>query len=147
MRCFNQDTGREIDVDILQFFPHNTPLPEVTTEDYLKQAATDIVSILQSPPTSTPSLKLNNTTRHALIYIANILNQAAPIPRVPSIESISPIQSQNNSVDPSPVRQHQNLPVPPAKDNSRQSTPVSLPRVVQNHKESQTCSVSNIELN
>ena len=90
MRCFNPDTGREIDVNTLQFFPHNTPLPEIATEDYLKQAATDIVSILQSLPTSTPSLKLNKTTRHALTYIANILNRAAPVPKVPSIERVFP---------------------------------------------------------
>ena len=143
MRCFNPDTGREIDVDTLQFFPHNTPLPEIATEDYLKQAATDIVSILQSPPTSTPSLNLNQTTSRALIYIANILNRAAPVPKVPSIESISPFKSPNMSLEPSPVHQNQSQPVSPAKDNSRQSTPaVPLPRVVQTQKKSQSPSLS-----
>ena len=122
LKCFNPSSGKEMDIDTLKFFPHSTPLPQIATEDFLKQAATDIISILQKPPSATPHLQLTNTTRHALIYIARILNKAAPLEPIPSIESLPPLQS--------PVPSTTNPSTSPSTTTTLKSfKPVTVPRV------------------
>jgi hypothetical protein len=49
-------TARERDVDTLQFFPKKIPFPSISTEDDLKQDASDILAILQKRPSSLPYL-------------------------------------------------------------------------------------------
>ena len=46
------------------FFPKTIKFPEITINDFLTQAATDITSLLAHPPTSTiPSLQAGNHTK------------------------------------------------------------------------------------
>ena len=70
-------TARERDVDTLKFFPKAIPFPTISTEDYLKQAASDILSrILQNPPASLPYLEYVDATKNVLIQTATLLGQA-----------------------------------------------------------------------
>jgi hypothetical protein len=80
VKCYIPASGRERDVDTLQFFPKTIPFPEVSTEDYLTQAASDILSILQRPPSNLPYLAYGDTTKNALVQIAKLLGRAAPAP-------------------------------------------------------------------
>ena len=40
---------REQDADTVEFFLMSTPFPRVLTDDYLRQAATDLADILRAP--------------------------------------------------------------------------------------------------
>ena len=57
IKCFFPKTRSERDVNTVTFFPKAIKFPEIHLDDFLKQAATDIIAILTSPPsTTTPSL-------------------------------------------------------------------------------------------
>ena len=66
-QCFFLATGKTRDSDTVEFFLKEIPFPKTKTEDYLIQAATDILILLQKPPKSLPSLKYGDDTRNALI--------------------------------------------------------------------------------
>ena len=110
------------DCDTVEFFPHSIPFPEVKLKDHLKQAATDIVTLLTHPPSSTvPSLKEGDPTRNALLTLAQILNRSDTIP-----EPMSTPDNTTNAVSPPRV--------------SKILSKVPLPRVppdtsLQHHKE------------
>ena len=82
VRCYLPSTTRERAVDTLQFFPKTIPFPEVSSEDYLKQAASDILAILRNPPTSLPYLAYGDATNNAIVQIATLLGRAATPPPV-----------------------------------------------------------------
>jgi hypothetical protein len=88
-------TARERDVDTLQFFPKAIPFPKITNDDYLTQAAGDIISILQSKPSPLPTLQYGDATKNALVAIAKLLGRAAPppaiLPRVPDPPLPTPV--------------------------------------------------------
>ena len=44
------ETGAIRDADTVQFFPEIVPMSQTSTEDFLKQAGKDILSVLQNPP-------------------------------------------------------------------------------------------------
>ena len=53
------------------------PFPKINTNDYLRQAAKDIITILTEPLTSTtPSLETGDETRNGLLKLASLLNIA-----------------------------------------------------------------------
>ena len=47
IKCFLPETRTEVITDTVTFFPSNIPFPKVNTEDFLKQAATDILHLLK----------------------------------------------------------------------------------------------------
>ena len=73
---------REVrDCDTVEFFPYSIPFPRVTLNDHLKQAATNIISILSNPPSTTvPSLLAGEDTNQALYEIAKLLGRVDNIP-------------------------------------------------------------------
>ena len=77
MRCFLPSSRSEVDSDTLAFFPHSLPFPKVSTDDFLRQAAMDIVTILTNPTetTLTPTLAAGDETHNALLQLANLLNR------------------------------------------------------------------------
>ena len=83
-KCYMTVTWRERDADTVEFSPKTTPFPRVLTDDYLWQAATDLVDILRSPKKNIPSLTYGSPTTNAYIHIAQILKRAAtpttPVP-------------------------------------------------------------------
>ena len=62
--------------DTVEFFSTVIPFPEVIIADYLRQAASNIISTLTTPPSSTyPSLSVRDPVRHALLEIATRLKR------------------------------------------------------------------------
>ena len=53
----------ERNCDTVEFFPNEVLFLRVSLDDFLKQVATDITTILMQPPSSvTPSLKVGDAT-------------------------------------------------------------------------------------
>ena len=119
VKCYLPSTTRERDVDSLQFFPTSIPFPNISTEEYLKQAASDIVAILQKPPSSIPYLAYGDTTQNALVQIATFLGRATTPPTAPQV----PIS------DPGPVQDPPRAPLPVHPPRVPTLLPVHPPRV------------------
>ena len=80
--------------DTVMFIPTTIPVPSTTIEDHLRQASSDIVTILSNPPKSHfPTLHLGDETKHAIQQIAELLNRAITKPTKPSTPSTSPSKS------------------------------------------------------
>ena len=63
--------------DRVEFFPHIIPFPQVKLKDYLKQAASDRMSVLAKPPSTTvPTLAAGDKTRNAILELAFMLKRA-----------------------------------------------------------------------
>ena len=78
--------------DTVTFLPKTVKFPEVRLVDHLKQAASDIVTLLTHPPSTTvPSLRAGDPVRNALLDIATTLNQVDHIPE-PKLSSPPVIQ-------------------------------------------------------
>ena len=83
-RCFKfymPVTCRKQYADTVEFFPTTTPFPRVSTDDYLRQGATDLVQILRVPGNNIPSLTYGSTTTNEYIHPAKIFKQAATPPK------------------------------------------------------------------
>ena len=79
--CYFPKSRSQRVCDTVTFIPTVLPFLQVTITDHLKQAATDIVTILTSPPSTTvPSLKAGDPTQNALLELATQLQQIEPIP-------------------------------------------------------------------
>ena len=79
------------DCDTVTFFPTNVPFPQVKLVAFLKQAATDIITILTSPPsTTTPSLEAGDPVRNVLLTLATQLHRIDTIPEPVKIDSPTP---------------------------------------------------------
>jgi hypothetical protein len=85
VKCYIPSSARERDVDTLKFFPKTVPFPNISTEDYLKQAASDILSILQKSPTTLPYLVYGDATNNTIVQIAKLLGRAEAPPVPPDI--------------------------------------------------------------
>jgi hypothetical protein len=83
IKCYLPTTSRERDVDALQFFPKQIPFPQTSTEDCLKQAASEILDVLQKPPTTLPYLGHGDATNNAVVAIATLLGRADVPPELP----------------------------------------------------------------
>ena len=71
IKCFFPHTKAERNVKTLTFFPALVQVPKVTTDDFLRQAALDIITILTQPPTHDKiTLEAGDETRNALLKIA-----------------------------------------------------------------------------
>ena len=71
--CYFPKTRSTRVCDTVTFLPTNIKFPEVRLVDHLKQAATDIVTILTHPPSTTvPSLYAGHPVRNTLLDIATI---------------------------------------------------------------------------
>ena len=87
VQCYMPATRSVVTSDTVLFLPHDIPFPEVKIDDFLRQAATDLISILTHPPPSTvPSLEAGDATKNALLKLALLLN--------PSDDIITKIQRQ-----------------------------------------------------
>jgi hypothetical protein len=142
VQCFIPSTHQTRHADTVKFFPTVIPFPEVKLEDFLRQASSDIISILQKP-SSFPTLQLGDQTQNAILQIATLLNRVAPKPQpiitpieepspapiIPTITpTVAPIVSPNTT--PSPVPDISSL-RPAIISPSVPKTTVPVPRVVQ----------------
>lgn len=90
MTCYLPKIRSARQVDTLTFFPHTVPFPEVTTEDFLKQAVLHILSILSNQPTSLRiSLEVGDSTKNALLQIVEALGTVVSAPKSPSLPLVN----------------------------------------------------------
>ena len=81
VNCYFPDTCATRDVDTVIFFLSTIPFPKVKIEDFLRQTATYIISILQQPsPTKIPSLQAGDPVHKALLKLATILHRVDELP-------------------------------------------------------------------
>ena len=131
------------DCDTVAFFPTIIPFPEVKLQDYLCQAAGNIISILTLTPASTitPSLEAGNPVRSALVTLATQLYRIERIS-----ESLHTYNSASPRVEPPTLTKHTSLSAPAPRVVVHQSLNQSPPpaSVVQTHnKESKNISFNN----
>ena len=92
VKCYIPKTRSIRISDSVQFFPTIVPIPFTTIDDYLRTAASDIITILNNPPkTAFPTLTLGDSTKQAITKIAELLKRAAPMPSKPP--SVVPIKT------------------------------------------------------
>lgn len=71
-------------MNTVSFFLASIPFPVIKIDDYLRQAASDIITILTSSPSTTvPTLNAGDKACNALLEIVTILNQATDLPTAP----------------------------------------------------------------
>jgi hypothetical protein len=76
MKVYFNKTRTVRDVDTLTFIPHTIAFPQLKIDDYLRNAAADIVHLLKHPPPQLiPSLQAGKTTNIALENLATLLNR------------------------------------------------------------------------
>ena len=68
LKCYITDTGGTRDADTVELFPHKIPLTSVSTDNYLRQAATDLASILKLSLPNLPWYQLLNMGRLLIMY-------------------------------------------------------------------------------
>ena len=100
IKVFFPNTRSEHNVDTVTFFPHNFKIPQVSLDDFLRQAVNDIITLLTIPPDSTtPSLEAGDSTRNALLKLADILKTSQKLPTLPKdcpTTISTPSQSSDN---------------------------------------------------
>ena len=75
VKCFLPQTRSEVNTDTVIFIPAQINFPELKLDDFLKQSAQDIITLLTNPPPSTvPSLQAGDSTRNALLQLATLLH-------------------------------------------------------------------------
>ena len=88
IRCYFPLTRSERNCDTVTFYPNVIPFPKITTDNFLRQAASDIVSILSNPPSAiTPTLAAGDTMRSSLLQLAEILQRCDPVLEPVSVAS------------------------------------------------------------
>ena len=84
--CYIPRTRSTIDSDAIEFFSRAIPFPAVSLTDYLKQSATDIVSIIKNQHSTTfPALQSGNDVTIALHVISDLPNRLDKIPYVKTL--------------------------------------------------------------
>ena len=92
VKVYNPKSRKETNADTVLFFPKHIPLPEITPDSFIRQAALDIITILSQPPKSNfPTVQLGNKERNAILQIATILQRDKVTP------SISPSTEQDDN--------------------------------------------------
>ena len=121
VKCFIPSSRAEVNSDTVAFFPHDIPFPEVKIDDFLRQAATDIITILtHPPPTTVPSLQAGDSTKNAILELASILNRA---------DNISTRLEEQRKVSLTAARQLRPSPSSaPSPKVATPTTPFSTPR-------------------
>ena len=128
IRCYFPKTRSKPNVDTVTFFPKRITFPEIDLDDYLRQAATDIITLLTAPPsTTTVTLEAGDPTRNALLKIATILNRSTPLPTIN--ESQQTFTSESLSVIIQQKIDNTNVPIIPSSTRKNEYPTIPLPRV------------------
>ena len=117
VRCYFPKTRSERICDTVQFLSHQVKFPEITTDDYLKQAVDGIISLLTVPPSSTtPSLSAGDPVCNALLTLAEQLKRTQPVRKTNANENGSAqsprVHQYSSSTSQSPRMKQ--LPPPPS---------------------------------
>ena len=126
VRCYFPRTRSIRDCDTVTFFPTTVPFPEIKLGDFLRQAASDIITILTQPPSTTvPSLQAGDPVLNALTTLATQLKQIEDIPAIHSPPAASPrVETKTQNL------QHQAVPSLPRVSSTIVVPPTSTPTSV-----------------
>ena len=125
VKCYFPSTKTVRDCDTVTFFPTSALFPKIKIENFLKQAATDIITIITQPPSNTtPSLQAGDPVRNALLTLTTQLKRVEPIP--PVVETVLPPPRVSTPV----IAQHQTQIAQPRRVKIVQPIQVS---VLQKH--------------
>ena len=80
MKCYITDTRAEVDTGTVQYFPHQLPLPETTTTDFLRKAALDILTLLKHHQEYLPSLSNGDSITTVYAEFAKLLHRDEVVP-------------------------------------------------------------------
>jgi hypothetical protein len=97
-RCQNvyiSSTASERIVDILEFFPHNSPMPQLSSTDRLLMAADDIYDALKHPHSDVPFSQVRDDTITALAKVAAIFKNKFQKPSAPELIQ-APLKAAEN---------------------------------------------------
>ena len=85
-KCYIPSTNRVRYALTVEWYPKQSPLPKVTTKDYLRQTASDMLAILSEKDKNKiiPSLDYGSDITNAYAIIASYLNHAMQHPNVPT---------------------------------------------------------------
>jgi hypothetical protein len=103
-RCQNvyfTATASEHIVDTLNFFPHNSPMPQMPSTDRVLVAAQDITDALKHPHPYIPFAAIGDDTISALATLAEIFTRKfkkaeAPVIPIAPIKSVANKQPQSD---------------------------------------------------
>ena len=106
--------------ETVTFLPTKIAFPETKLVDFLKQAATDIVTILTQPPSpTTPSLQAGDPTQNTLLDIATSLNRIEQLPTFSNLSqshTVSSLRVKTPNPQPPRVEKHfTNVTSPPVQ--------------------------------
>ena len=91
VRGFFPKTNSTCHVDTVKFFPTVFRVPQMSLEDFLQQAALDLIALLTNPPFTTTFLPAaGDTTYNALLNLATIFKTADKLPALPLLKEASP---------------------------------------------------------
>ena len=134
------------DIPKLEIISHAIPIPEVKLKDHLRQAASDIVSLLQTPPSITSmSLEAGDPTRNALVKIAGILQREEKIPELTTNDPLASTALQTDLL--SRVKSHRlkaKVSFNPSKNITHQIEPINSTVPSESMQESATVVAANI---
>jgi hypothetical protein len=97
-RCQNvyiSATASERIVDTLEFFPHNSPMPQLSSTDILIMAANGMTNALKNPRPDVPFAHVGDDTISALTQLAEIFKNKFQKLKSPEL-SHSPIKAAEN---------------------------------------------------
>ena len=69
-----------MDANTVDFFPQQIPFPTATADQYLRQAATDMLAILQTPEKKIPNLTYGSAITNAYTQVTQIIKRATAQP-------------------------------------------------------------------
>jgi hypothetical protein len=98
-RCQNvyiSATASERIVDTLEFFPHNSPMPQLSSTDRLLMAANDMSTASKHPHPEVPSSQVGDDTITALTQLAEIFKNKFQKPKSPELTQL-PIKAAENN--------------------------------------------------
>jgi hypothetical protein len=143
-QCYIPSTSQSWNVLTVDWFPHTVPFPKVDTDDYLRQTANNMLSLLHSRKEHQSPLAFRSTTKNVFIQIAQILRRAnrlpipppltpVPEPRVvqapPIAANIPPVTQPRVVAPPSPPKPV--LPTPPPTAATTKPQPITRPTTGQ----------------
>jgi hypothetical protein len=88
-------TELERKVDTLEFFPHNSPMPQLSSTDRLIMATNDMANALQHPHPEVPFAHVGDDTITALTQLAEIFKNKFQKPKSPEL-TLSPTKAAEN---------------------------------------------------
>jgi hypothetical protein len=85
-------TASERIVDTLEFFPHNSPMPQLSSTDRLIMAANDMTNAIKNPHPAVPFAQVGDDTIAALTQLAEIFKNKFQKVKAPELSN-APIKA------------------------------------------------------